>query len=50
MESTMTPDENFIVAIITQAIVDSAYTGISKRKLDSKKKQSIGLLVTTPNM
>ena len=36
MESTMTPDENFIVAIITQAIVDCAYTGINKHKLRFK--------------
>ena len=32
----MTPDENFIVAIITQAIVDCAYTGINKHKLRFK--------------
>ena len=34
----MTPGENFIVAIITQAIVDCAYTGISKEKLGFKKE------------
>ena len=32
----MTADENFIVAIITQAIVDCAYTGINKHKLRFK--------------
>ena len=32
----MTADENFIVAIITQAIVDCAYTGISKGKIKFK--------------
>ena len=36
MESTMTPDENFIVAIITQAIVDTTYTGIVKGKIKFK--------------
>ena len=38
MESSMTADENFIVAIITQAIEDSAYTGISEEKLGFKKE------------
>ena len=38
MESNMTADENFIVAIITQAIVDCAYTGISEEKLGFKKE------------
>ena len=38
MESTMTPGENFIVAIITQAIEDSAYTGLSEEKLVFKKE------------
>ena len=33
----MTADENFIVAIITQAIEDCAYTGIAKDKLVFKK-------------
>ena len=32
----MTPDENFIVAIITQAIVDTTYTGIVKGKIKFK--------------
>ena len=32
----MTADENFIVAIITQAIVDCAYTGINKGKIKFK--------------
>ena len=36
MESTMTPDENFIVAIITQAIVDTTYTGAVKDKIKFK--------------
>ena len=36
MESTMTPDENFIVAIITQAIVDTTYTGAVKAKIKFK--------------
>ena len=48
MESTMTPDENFIVAIITQAIVDSAYTGISKRKLGFKKEAIDWIVGTDP--
>ena len=33
----MTPDENFIVAIITQAIEDTTYAGINKHKLRFKK-------------
>ena len=33
----MTADENFIVAIIIQAIEDAAYTGISEEKLGFKK-------------
>ena len=33
----MTAEENFIVAIITQAIVDCTYTGINKHKLRFKK-------------
>ena len=33
----MTPDENFIVAIIVQAIEDTTYTGINKHKLRFKK-------------
>ena len=37
MESNMTPDENFIVAIIVQAIEDTTYTGINKHKLRFKK-------------
>ena len=36
MESTMTPDENFIVAIITQAIEDTTYTGAVKDKIKFK--------------
>ena len=36
MESTMTPDENFIVAIISQAIVDTTYTGEVKDKVKFK--------------
>ena len=36
MESTMTPDENFIVAIITQAIVDTTYAGVVKVKIKFK--------------
>ena len=45
MESNMTPGENFIVAIITQAIVDCAYTGINKHKLRFKK-DAIDWIVT----
>ena len=33
----MTPGENFIVAIIAQAIEDTTYTGINKHKLRFKK-------------
>ena len=32
----MTPDENFIVAIISQAIVDTTYTGDVKDKVKFK--------------
>ena len=32
----MTPDENFIVAIITQAIEDTTYTGAVKAKIKFK--------------
>ena len=32
----MTPDENFIVAIITQAIEDTTYTGTVKDKIKFK--------------
>ena len=32
----MTPDENFIVAIITQAIEDTTYTGAVKDKIKFK--------------
>ena len=45
MESTMTPDENFIVAIITQAIVDTTYTGIVKGKIKFKM-DAINWIVT----
>jgi hypothetical protein len=37
MESNMTPGENFIVAIIAQAIDDTTYTGVNKHKLRFKK-------------
>ena len=36
MESSMTADENFIVAIITQAIEDTTYTGAVKNKIKFK--------------
>ena len=36
MESNMTADENFIVAIITQAIEDCTYTGSAKDKIKFK--------------
>jgi len=36
MESSMTADENFIVAIITQAIEDTTYTGTVKDKIKFK--------------
>ena len=36
MESNMTADENFIVAIITQAIEDTTYTGAVKDKIKFK--------------
>ena len=36
MESNMTADENFIVAIITQAIEDTTYTGAVKNKIKFK--------------
>ena len=36
MESNMTADENFIVAIITQAIVDTTYAGAVKVKIKFK--------------
>jgi hypothetical protein len=36
MESTMTAEENFIVAIISQAIVDTTYTGEVKDKVKFK--------------
>ena len=36
MESNMTPDENFIVAIIAQAIQDTTYTGEVKDKVKFK--------------
>ena len=36
MESNMTADENFIVAIITQAIEDTTYTGTVKDKIKFK--------------
>ena len=32
----MTADENFIIAIITQAIVDTTYTGAVKNKIKFK--------------
>ena len=41
----MTPDENFIVAIITQAIEDTTYAGINKHKLRFKK-DAIDWIVT----
>ena len=34
----MTPEENFISSIITQAIEDSSYEGTSKKKLKHKKE------------
>ena len=36
MESAMTAEENFIVAIISQAIVDTTYTGEVKDKVKFK--------------
>ena len=36
MESTMTGEEQFITAIIEQAIEDCAYTGISAKKIKFK--------------
>ena len=36
MESDMTAEENFIVAIISQAIVDTTYTGEVKDKVKFK--------------
>jgi len=36
MESNMTAEENFIVAIISQAIVDTTYTGEVKDKVKFK--------------
>ena len=36
MESSMTADENFIVAIIAQAIQDTTYTGEVKDKVKFK--------------
>jgi len=36
MESTMTAEENFIVAIISQAIVDTTYVGEVKDKVKFK--------------
>ena len=36
MESTMTGEENFIVAIISQAIVDTTYVGEVKDKVKFK--------------
>ena len=45
MESTMTPDENFIVAIITQAIEDTTYTGAVKDKIKFKM-DAINWIVT----
>jgi hypothetical protein len=36
MESSMTAEENFIVAIISQAIVDTTYTGEVKDKVKFK--------------
>ena len=43
----MTPDENFIVAIITQAIEDCAYTGMAKDKI--KFKMDAIDWIVTPN-
>ena len=43
----MTPDENFIVAIITQAIEDCAYTGSAKDKI--KFKMDAIEWIVTPN-
>ena len=43
----MTPDENFIVAIITQAIEDCAYTGSAKDKI--KFKMDAIDWIVTPN-
>ena len=34
----MTPEENFISSIITQAIEDASYEGTSKKKLKHKKE------------
>ena len=36
MESTMTGEESFITAIISQAIEDTTYTGTSKKKIKFK--------------
>ena len=47
MEQSMTPDENFIVAIITQAIEDCAYTGSAKDKI--KFKMDAIEWIVTPN-
>ena len=43
----MTPDENFIVAIITQAIEDCSYTGSAKDKI--KFKMDAIEWIVTPN-
>ena len=43
----MTPDENFIVAIITQAIEDCTYTGSAKDKI--KFKMDAIDWIVTPN-
>ena len=43
----MTPGENFIVAIITQAIVDTTYTGAVKAKI--KFKMDAINWIVTPN-
>ena len=45
MESNLTADENFIVAIITQAIEDTTYTGIVKDKIKFKM-DAINWIVT----
>ena len=43
----MTPDENFIVAIITQAIEDTTYTGAVPKKI--KFKMDAIEWIVTPN-
>ena len=46
----MTADENFIVAIVAQAIEDTTYTGTVKIKSNLRWTQSIGLLVYILNL